>query len=423
MTSLPKKPIGLAFIRDTAKLGTAAALSQGFVLLSFPVIARMYAPGEVGEWGSIVAISGVCAAVAGGRLELAVPTTRPSDRMGVATVAFLLGLISTSLLMGAGATLNAAAFSPFWIWIGPITIALYWNTLATNLALAQERFSSIAIANWLMVGSMLGWQLIPKAFGLEGEWLFWGSTAGPILSGGYLLIRVKATESLISQLSVAQVRRILRRHGRMPRLLAPAALLNASALNLPVPLTQLLFGREWAGVLTMTLRTIGGPLALVGQAAAHVYFSRASILLRSQPAQLDELYRRLTSVLLISSLVLFPAIAIIPDSLYAIVLGNQYRSAAPLLRVLLPVFAVQFFVAPVAITLTILKRESWQLLWDLLRLMQAAGSIAIPAFFQLGISETFAIYSATGALAYLLYDRINRIALRHLVQRCRQRLP
>lgn len=414
MPSRREGPLGLAFLLDAAKLGTVSAFSQGLVLLCFPLITRLYSPAELGEWGSIVAVSGVCATVAGGRMELAIPTARPGEQAAIATTAALLATLSMSALLVLGAVLGASRFSPLWLWVGPITVVQHWNNVVTTLALAQGRFSSMAFSGWLMVCGLLGFQLVPKVAGYEGEWLFWGSTVGPILSGAFLLWRVQATAGLGAGTSVAMIRWTLRRHGRKPRLLAPAALLNASALNLPIPLVRVLFGPEWAGVLTVTLKGIGGPLALVGQAVAHVYFSRASLLLTSRPEELNELYRRLTRALLISSLAIFPLIALVPDSFYALVLGDQFQKAGPLVRALLPSFACQFSVAPVAMTLTILGRESWQLAWDALRLTQAAGSLTVPALLGLGVSDTILLYSLTGAGTYLLYDRVNRIALQHV---------
>ena len=74
------------------------------------------------------------------------------------------------------------------------------------------------------------------------------------------------------------------RHRRFPQYSLPADAVNTAAVQLPVMVVAGRFGAEAAGLLAMTLKTLGAPIGLLGKSVLDVFKRYAAAAWRDQRA-------------------------------------------------------------------------------------------------------------------------------------------
>ncbi|MGH7483582.1 MAG: lipopolysaccharide biosynthesis protein, partial [Longimicrobiales bacterium] len=148
-TLLPKG----RFARGAAVLVSGTAAGQSVVILSSPVLTRLYTPEEFGTLAVYSAALATIVLVASGRYELAIPLARAGGAAANLMALSLLVLLATTLLTTLGVSVfgehlialtNTPALGPF-VWILPLGVLLGGaNKVFTYWALRKEAFRRIA---------------------------------------------------------------------------------------------------------------------------------------------------------------------------------------------------------------------------------------------------------------------------------------
>src|SRR5664279_1320714 len=83
-----------------------------------------------------------------------------------------------------------------------------------------------------------------------------------------------------------------RRYRRFPLVASWSKLINTAGLQVPMLLISVLYGSAAAGLLGLTVRIVGGPAAVIGQAVYQVFSAEASAKVRGLDRELAEFTRR-----------------------------------------------------------------------------------------------------------------------------------
>ena len=85
----------------------------------------------------------------------------------------------------------------------------------------------------------------------------------------------------------------VRRYRRFPLVASWSKLLNTAGLQLPLLLISVVYGDAAAGLLGLTVRVIGGPVGVIGQAVYQVFTAEASAKVRGDDRELAAFTRQL----------------------------------------------------------------------------------------------------------------------------------
>jgi O-antigen/teichoic acid export membrane protein len=269
-------------------------------------------------------------------------------------------------LMGARVSvwLGVPALAPY-LWLLPVgLLGVGCYQALSYWAIRRQAFRRLArtriTQGVAQVAIQLAWGL--AAGGPAG--LLAGSVAGQAAGVTTLASDLRHDRTAFRSLNLRTLRWVMRRYRRFPLLATAAALLNASARQLPALLLATMYGTQVAGLYALGQRVIRMPMQVVGSAVAQVYTGEAARLARQNRSGLRRLVLRLTARMLLIGGLPLGLIALGGPRLFEVGFGPDWGEAGYYVQILALAYLGQFVVAPIAQTLQILERQDIHLIWN-----------------------------------------------------------
>lgn len=393
--------------RGAMAIMAGTASGQLLALAASPVLSRLYTPADFGVFAVVSGLAMILGTAMAMRYEMAIPL--PADDEDARTL----------VLLGALVTIGTTVVTTiaFWLWAPAIAdlvgmpAARPWLVLAPAIAgaiaafqllnawaLRHQRYSATARRNVVTAVTTVTVQLLGgwRIAGPGG--LVAGLASGQALGAASLISRA----GLAGRVRRSDLRRLGRRYRRFPLMLAPAGLLNASGLYVPVLLVAALYGAEQAGWLGFTQRILSLPVALIGQAVAQVYLGELSHAQRGGGDRQARLFRaasvRLAAVGVAGALVLMVS----APALFPWMFGEPWRESGMMAQALAVSLALQLLASPLSLTLVVYERTGTQLAWDVGRLVLVTCSVLGASAAGAGVIACVWALSGSSAAAYAL---------------------
>lgn len=399
-------------------LAGATAASQGLVIVATPLLTRLYNPAEFGTLAAFISILTIILSIASLRYELAVPLA-PTDGIAANVLVVALVVVGIVACATAAVVLPLAGQIASWInvpdlerymWLLPLAVLAggiyqglsHWTIRRRDFKrIARTRVSqAIAqVSTQLVLGLLLGGPIGLLIGAVVGRF----NGTGTLAAGFWR--KDKAVLKLVSWLGA---RGAARRYQRFPKISSGSALLNALGVQLPPLLLSAFYGAHVLGWFALGQRVIGLPMMVVGIAVSQVYFGHAAEYARTDIGKLRGLFYKTARRLAIVALIPIVPLALAGPWLFSHIFGPEWTEAGEYVRVLSVTYFVQFIAVPLGQTLNVFERLELQLLYDLVRLVLAAGAIIVAH--ELGWSPLGAVasYSVGLLIAYLLSFYLSR---------------
>lgn len=393
-----------------------AVLSGGFmagqllILLTSPLLSRLFTPVEFGVYGVLTALNGIFGNVLSMRYELGVPLARSAQDAAALIKLAIAMVVATCLAMLPLIWLGGDAFAratemPLLtqaLWLLPIVVVAhsagetlsYWSIYRGTFRLnaTSRMFQSVVQA-----GSQLGLGLLAfHAWGLMA-----GFVLGCLARTGYLALGIaRADRRRIARASPARMLRLARQHWQYPAYSAPASFLEAGTQLLPVVLLAMLFGPVYAGLFGFAQRLMGLPLRLFAQAARQVFLGEAAT---RHPKGLYRLFMRSSLLFLGMGILGLTPLLLAGPQLFAFVFGEAWRPAGEMVQLLVPLYATRLVVTPISQALNIVGRQSLHLVSSMLDAALMLATFTAAWWLTLPPMRTVLLFSLGSTTAYLLY--------------------
>lgn len=379
------------------------------VILSYPLLTRLYDPAEFGLLTVFTSLVGILGVISTACLEAAVPI--PPDDGEAADVAWCaLATVAGTTLVVAVVGLFAATplanllgvpqLGRFW-WLVTLTVFIIGAYMVLSDWMVRERsYAALGRRNLLQGIGQTATQVGLGLAGLRPAGLLLGLGVGRLLALGGLVSR----RGLLRQRrpTLGRMRAALRRFRRFPLLATPAALVNSAGLEMPLLLVSALYGDVRAGLLGLTVRVFSGPTAIIGQAVSQVYTGETGAVIREQRGTLGRLLRQ--AVLRLLLLGAGPALLLVVAApwLYDLIFGPAWLEAGEYAQILAVAYLAQFAVTPVSSTLVILERQGRQLAWGCFRLLLTAGGPAVCGLLGAPVQVAIVVLAAGHVVSYAM---------------------
>jgi len=413
VTSLEKRLPKGHFSRSVLKIAGGTALGQGIVMLSTPLLTRIFSPEDFGLLAVYSSLLSVVLVVACLRYEMAISLPKDEGEaahvvvlslLSVAVVTVLAFVVCVGGSQRLGTWLKSPGLVPYLTWLLPIGVfggGIY--QALSSWAVRQRDYGCLARTRVhqgiAQVASQVGLGLLIK--GPVG--LLVGADVGR-LSGSGTLTRAAwgLGKDHFKVVTLNGLRRMATRYRQFPLVNAFSALVNALGLYLPVVAITSLYGTEVAGQFSLSQRIVGLPIILIGQALSVVFTAEGAALIRESPAQLDGLVSRTIRKLLIIGVGPLVLLALLGPWGFRILFGSSWGQAGLFVRILAPMYIFQFVAWPLSQTLLLLELQTLQVALDIGRMMAVVASLFIPAFLGFGPTEVIIIFGLVLAFFYLL---------------------
>ena len=350
------------FLRGTSILVVGNIIAQSLVLLSSPLLTRIYSPAEFG----LLAVFGATTAIAGsivcGRYEAAValPDTERE------TVSVIAGAILVAAIMAPLTSLLflATPWATLLIHEGySIAFILVTVTLGTILAglCATYRYWGIKQKNYTLIARSRILQSITRVVTQCG-FFFGGATTlilGTVAAAlvGFVTLHRGVQKPVRS--SSAEILTAINRYRRFPLYSTWSTALNMGGKQLPIFAFVTLFGVGPAGLYSLAERVIAAPVSLVTSAFSAMFLSESvtSKQNRTLTALVGQTHKLLTNIAIAPFLML----AITAPALFPMLFGEKWAEAGTIASWISLYLYLSFVAAPMTMLFRTLERQDVEL--------------------------------------------------------------
>ncbi len=402
--------------RGVATLMAGTAIGQVVALLAAPVLSRQYDPDEFGVFAVVSGLAVILGTALALRYELAVPLPQEEeDARALVVVGMLACMVSTAALCLA-LTLTSGPLTrlldeprvrPWLVFVPLVAASFALFRLLNQWALRQRRYAATARRNVLQSVTTVLVQVGAGARGAGSGGLIGGLGIGQLVGAAALI----PGSGLRGPMARSRVWAVMRRYRRFPLVLAPAGILNAAGVYVPVLLIAGLYGATAAGHLGFTQRILALPVTLVGQAVAQVYLSELAALRREALTGSRRLFTTATVRLALLGGAGALLLLLLAPAVWTVAFGEEWRPAGDMARALSVALAAQLVASPLSQTLVVLERTGWQLAWDVGRLVLVCGAIGVVRTSGGSALTCVWAFSAVSTLAYGVSWWLSRRAL------------
>ena len=408
---IKKSATGFASGTLALSLGTTGA--QALVILSSPVLSRLFLPEAFGLAAIFGAITGTVSLVGCLSYELAIVLPKRDEdaanlaglclilNVGVAAVvAMLVWSCGTPLL----SVLKADELEPY-KWLIPVVVLLLG--LALPFRYWSSRHSRFKEIGWATLASALVNTVSTVGAGLLGF------ASGPNL----IVARLPAVATVPGLLGWHCLRKDLRffmrhctvrgmwamatRYSKFPLVATWSALLDAASRQLPVVVMISFFGPEVTGLYALGQRVLAMPGQLISHSIAQVFFQRAAAE-HATGAELGNLVRDIYTRLITVGLLPMLIVAMVGPDLFRFVFGEHWADAGTYSSILTMWMLVMFVSSPLSTIYTVLERQGLRLFMNVLLFAGRLGTLLIGAALFKSVVPTLVLFSGAGCVSCLI---------------------
>lgn len=400
------------FFSHVFRLGGGTAIGQLVVILSMPIITRIYTPVEMGILSLLVAFISFVGVGTGLRYELAIVSSHDDQEAAILTWASFLTSIPIavlcSLFLLSMIHFNILSYGGLPLWSIPIIgVLLICTQLFMSLRYWYVRQLNFSIIAKSMISQGFGRAFVPLLAGLTGVgWvgLLMGEVAGRVF--GIYRMLISALPSLASAIRGSSWRDIsstLRKYLKYPCIVLPSSLLDALASTLPLPVVSYLFGTEKAGLFFLVMRFATLPAAFISASIADVFHARVSEDYRTNPDLVRPFLIRTAGKMSKIGLLIYIPLAIISPFLFGIIFGEKWATAGIVMSITAPLALFSLVVSPVSRLLLVVNRTEIKLLADFICLVLPLLGITISHHYNGNFLFSMTVFSFMHIIANIFY--------------------
>jgi O-antigen/teichoic acid export membrane protein len=403
----PSKPS--AFATDVLKLVTGTTLAQIIVVLTSPLLTRLYGPEAFGFYALFASITGILGVIACMRYELAIMLPKTDEEaanlLGLCflCVAVVSGLTIPALYFGGDALLSllrAPGLGPYLILVPPFVFVSGVFLALNDWNSRTKHFGRLSVARVTSSLATTGTQLGAGFAGhATGGSLIGANLVGVSVSTGVLGGQIWRDDHALLRRSISWRGMVggLKRYKNFPLIDSGSALLNAVSWQLPAFLLAAFFSPVVVGFYALGMRLLQLPMSLIGGAIGQVFFQRAAEAHKS--GDLASLTQSIVEVLL--KIIVFPVtlLAVVGPELFCFVFGENWGEAGLYVQILSIWIIFWFLYSPLSTIYLVLEKQKLGLVFHVVifstRLLSLLmGGIAGSVYLAL------ALFSLSGALVY-----------------------
>ncbi|HEK5810807.1 TPA: type 8 capsular polysaccharide synthesis protein Cap8K [Staphylococcus aureus] len=391
------------FIGDSFLMILSSGIAQVILIITTPIITRLYSPAEFGEFTIFSNIAMILIPIINARYDLLIVNAK-NDRSAniLSQISFLISLLILLILIPILA-ISAWLYPNFILDFIFIIIMLFLVSLTnifTNYLNKERKYKVLSLINVFRAGSMALLQII---FGL----LSLGSL-GLII--GFLLSYI--TGITLGYKTFKKHFNIVRNKEETKALFlenknqlvysTPSILLNSLSFSVVVFFIGILYTNTEVGIYGMAIRVLGIPVTIISLGLSKIFMQQANDYYIER-GNFRNLLLKFSSTLVIVSIILYVPLYLFSEELVNILLGHSWVDAITVIKIVIPLFVIRLIVSTVSLSVIVLQKQQLELILQALFLIGTTVTFVISKMLNLTFLNFVSINTAVLIVSYMIF--------------------
>lgn len=370
------------YVMQILTLMSGTLIAQAIMLLSIPIITRLYTTTEFGLYALFISITNIVGNISSLKYDQAIMLAkREKDEHALlflsSFITVIISLISFIIILIFDIFIKEYFNGSNIIYLIPIGILLIGLVQIFNAYSSKKQFyKAMAKARSFNAINISVIQISTKYFAN-----FNGLVLGKILADlftvfYFIRFHWKKNTLQIKSISKRRIEFNIKRHKNFPKYQTGTVFLNSISQNMPILLLGYFYSTEVAGLYALTIRVLQTPVGLIGSSTREVFYQNASKLYINKE-NFFNLYLKTTISLL--KLFIIPTIIIFAfgEDIFRILFGEKWSEAGKYSEILIFWILFLFINSPSIMSFSILGLQKVQMYTEILSVFLRFSSIFI----------------------------------------------
>ncbi|MDT3276184.1 type 8 capsular polysaccharide synthesis protein Cap8K [Staphylococcus aureus] len=384
------------FIGDSFLMILSSGIAQVILIITTPIITRLYSPTEFGEFTIFSNIAMILIPIINARYDLLIVNTK-NDRSAniLSQISFLISLLILLILIPIFA-ISAWLYPNFILDFIFIIIMLFLVSLTnifTNYLNKERKYKVLSLINVFRAGSMALLQIIFGLLALGSLGLIIGFSLSYIAG---ITLGYKTFKKHFNIVRDKEETKALFLENKNQLVYStPSILLNSLSFSVVVFFIGILYTNTEVGIYGMAIRVLGIPVTIISLGLSKIFMQQANDYY-IEYGNFRNLLLKFSSILVIVSIILYVPLYLFSEELVNILLGHSWVDAITVIKIVIPLFVIRLMVSTISLSVIVLQKQQLELI--------------LQALFLIGTTATFVISKMLN-LTFLNFVSINTIVL------------
>ncbi|MFE8809813.1 type 8 capsular polysaccharide synthesis protein Cap8K, partial [Staphylococcus aureus] len=380
------------FIGDSFLMILSSGIAQVILIITTPIITRLYSPTEFGEFTIFSNIAMILIPIINARYDLLIVNTK-NDRSAniLSQISFLISLLILLILIPIFA-ISAWLYPNFILDFIFIIIMLFLVSLTnifTNYLNKERKYKVLSLINVFRAGSMALLQIIFGLLALGSLGLIIGFSLSYIAG---ITLGYKTFKKHFNIVRDKEETKALFLENKNQLVYStPSILLNSLSFSVVVFFIGILYPNTEVGIYGMAIRVLGIPVTIISLGLSKIFMQQANDYY-IEHGNFRNLLLKFSSILVIVSIILYVPLYLFSEELVNILLGHSWVDAITVIKIVIPLFVIRLIVSTVSLSVIVLQKQQLELI--------------LQALFLIGTTVTFVISKMLN-LTFLNFVSIN----------------
>ena len=380
-----------SFIVNVFRVASGSFLGQLFLILSSPIITRIFSPEVFGTFAIYSAVVRLISSISPLRYDMAIIISKKkSDAANVMFVSVILVFLTVFLsFLTIKFVKHLGCRSHFIDILSTYSGIICMGILVSGLLIVfiswETRFSRFENIGIVKAIRPFFTSIIPIIYGLffnaSVYGLFMGDIVGALVGLIFLFfVFLKKTGSIFyDDISRLKSFELMRRYKNLPVYSTWSVLVNSLSLQIPVIILINYYSASIAGCFALANRLLQIPMGIFNSSVGQVFFKSSADSIES--ANIHVLVIKTLSRLIMISIFPIIIISLLGPDIFQLVFGNEWYKAGQYIQVLSLWCFSAFLVGPLSNLVIIYEKQNIGLIINIIRMLSRLGSLVFGAHF------------------------------------------
>ena len=347
------------FSKNVLALFTGTALSQVIPLITAPILARIYLPGDYGMFGLFLSASLIIASLA--TLEYSsgiIVAKTDEDAKTLANLSLVVSILFAFVVFvtilftktKVADLLGTPSLADFFLLVPLVILLQSISAISSNIAIRNKLFKLVAV-NRFLAAALAAITSITAGIFYHSFWgLIAGYLTGLAFSALYFSISLRkliGLDVLNPFIAKSKLGHALKEYSHFPRFSLPSGFINNGINQLPVFLLGSLSSTTSVGYYNMSQRILGLPVTFMATSLGEVFRQRASQDYHNK-GTCRPIFLKTLKLLVAMSIIPFAVLIFWGDDIFSWALGEKWRNAGIYTQALGLMFLLRFIARPLS---------------------------------------------------------------------------